>query len=69
MGDDGDEQTTDQSNASRCFGAASVLHKSGLAPMQMEQIAYRLGVADYNPDGLDRDDTFSTLEDFEEGPT
>lgn len=65
---DDDGQVVRNRGESRCFGAASVLHKSGEAPMQLEQIAYRLGVADYNPDALDREDTFSTLEEFEEGP-
>lgn len=53
---------------SRCFGAASVLYKSGHAAMQMEQIAARLGMGEFPQDEqLDIDDTYNTLEAFVDG--
>ncbi|AZS07948.1 hypothetical protein PBI_GRAY_96 [Gordonia phage Gray] len=50
---------------SRCFGAASVLHKGGDAPMQAEQVAVRLGIADppYD-DQLETDRTYDSLNEF-----
>ena len=63
-----DEGADMSSSSGRCVGAASVLYRSGLPPMQNEQIIYRLRLAECNTSVLDRDDTFPTLEDFEEGP-
>lgn len=57
--DDGPDTT----NSSRCFGAASVLHKGGNAPMQGDQLAVRLGIAEIKGD-LDRVDTFESLDAF-----
>lgn len=43
---DDDEGGYNTENSSRCFGAASVLHNEGRAPMLGEQIAVRLDMAD-----------------------
>ena len=58
---------TDTGSASRCFGAASMLHRAGYPPMQTEQIIHRLGIADYNPEQYERDDVYQTIESFLEG--
>ena len=65
---DDSEEEPDVNGSSRCVGAASVAYKSGVIS-QVEQIAYRLGLANHNTKVLERDDTFSSLEDFEKGPT
>ena len=39
------EGLPDTTSSARCFGAASVLYKSRRPPMQVEQIAVRLGIA------------------------
>lgn len=59
-----DGPVTDES--SRCFGAASVLHKSGMSAMQAEQILTRLGYGEVNYDSYNTDTTFATMQDFVE---
>lgn len=62
--DYGDEDA-DTSRSSRCFGAASVLHKGGDAAMQLEQIAYRLGlVGPADTTMLESCGTYADLDDF-----
>ncbi|WP_155832210.1 hypothetical protein [Gordonia alkanivorans] len=62
---DDDALKNDCAVESRCFGAASVLHKNGLAPMQAEQVAVRLGIAqEPREELLETDRTYGSLDDF-----
>ena len=62
--DDGEPDTT---SSARCFGAASVLYKSRRPPMQIEQIAVRLGIAKPPTDRqLNNDSTYDNLDAFME---
>lgn len=63
--DDEDGSVIYNQGESRCFGAASVLHKGGHSPMQMEQIAYRLGMGELPEDEqLQIETTYDSLEAF-----
>lgn len=64
------DDAADTTGSSRCFGAASVLHKSGYPPMQAEQVAQRLGLIDAPAEeSLSRADTYRDLAAFLNGPT
>ena len=59
------KEWTGQPHDPRCFGAASTLHKSGFPPVQMEQVATRLGLAPYPAkEWLLTPLTFNSLRDF-----